>query len=159
MLFVAATLLSSAFMLPAARMAAGRASSRVAMMAAGNEAVDFPEMDGSEIRVGIIKARWHEDIIDELVVGVKTSLKECGVADDNIIVSEVPGSFELPLAARYMALSGQVDVVIPMGLLIKGARAPTPARASLPRRAMPPAARSRPPRRATPPQATPTTSR
>lgn len=118
-LFVAA-LLVSAFVLPTTRQPVGRPVSRVAMMAAGNEAIDFPDLDGSEVRVGIIKARWHEDITDELVAGIKTALKECGVADENIVLSEVPGSFELPLATRYMALSGTVDAVIPVGLLIKG---------------------------------------
>jgi len=89
-------------------------------MAAGNEAIDFPELDGKEVRVGIIKARWHEDIGDSLVAGIKTSLAECGVEADNIFESEVPGSFELPLATRYLSLSGTVDVVIPIGVLIKG---------------------------------------
>jgi len=120
MLTVAALLLPCALMLPATRVPAGRTGARVPMMAAGNEAINFPEMDGSEVRVGIIKARWHEDILDELVAGVKTSLAECGVPEDSIVISEVPGSFELPLATRYLALSGTVDVVIPMGLLIKG---------------------------------------
>ena len=115
-----AALLVSAFVLPTTRQPVGRPVSRVAMMAAGNEAIDFPDLDGSEVRVGIIKARWHEDITDELVAGIKTALKECGVADENIVLSEVPGSFELPLATRYMALSGTVDAVIPVGLLIKG---------------------------------------
>ena len=119
MLLVAA-ILASAFVLPTTRQPAGRPVSRVARMAAGNEAIDFPDLDGSEVRVGIIKARWHEDITDELVAGIKTALKECGVADENIVLSEVPGSFELPLATRYMALSGTVDAVIPVGLLIKG---------------------------------------
>merc|ERR1712216_391298 len=90
------------------------------VMATGNDAVQFPQMDGKTVRVGIIKARWHEDICDSLVDGVKESLSKCGVAADNIFVTEVPGSFELPLAARYLALSGTVDVVVPIGLLIKG---------------------------------------
>lgn len=89
-------------------------------MASGNEAISFPELDGAEVRVGIIKARWHEEIGDELVSGVKKSLTDCGVKADNIIESEVPGSFELPLATRFLALSGTVDVIVPIGLLIKG---------------------------------------
>jgi len=89
-------------------------------MAAGNEAINFPELDGSDVRIGIIKARWHDDIISSLADGAKASLKECGVKDDAIIENEVPGSFELPLAARYLALSGQVDAILPMGVLIKG---------------------------------------
>jgi 6,7-dimethyl-8-ribityllumazine synthase len=82
--------------------------------------VDFPELDGSDVRVGIIKARWHPETCGRLVEGIKTSLKKCGVAEENIIETEVPGSFELPLAARFMALSGQVDAMIPVGVLVKG---------------------------------------
>jgi len=90
-------------------------------MAAGNDAVSFPTtLDGKEVRVGIIKARWHEPILDELLAGVQTSLKECGVDEENVFVTEVPGAFELPLATRFLALSGTVDVIIPLGLLIKG---------------------------------------
>jgi len=121
MLLVAATLLSSALMLSSApaRSPAARVS-RAVTMAAGNEAIDFPDLDGSEIRVGIIKARWHDDICSDLTAGIKTSLAEVGVKEENIIESEVPGSFELPLATRYLALSGTVDVIIPIGVLIKG---------------------------------------
>eukprot|EP00965_Chrysotila_dentata_P120126 3973048-Pleurochrysis_carterae.AAC.4 len=91
-----------------------------ARMATGNDGVSFPELDGSSARIGIIKARWHEDICDDLVSGIKQSLAECGVPEDNIVESEVPGSFELPLAARYLALSGTVDAILPIGVLIKG---------------------------------------
>lgn len=89
-------------------------------MALGGSGVEFPELDGSNVRVGIIKARWHEDIIDSLVTGAKAALAECGVPEENIIVQEVPGAFELPLASRYLALSGTVDAILPIGVLIKG---------------------------------------
>jgi len=103
----------------AAPSAAARAVAPV--MAKGNDAVSFPStLDGSEVRVGIIRARWHNEIIDSLIDGAKASFKESGVPDDAVIEYEVPGSFELPLAARYMALSGQVDAILPVGVLIKG---------------------------------------
>ena len=89
-------------------------------MAAGNDAVDFPDLDGSDVRIGIIKARWHEQTGDSLVAGAKKALAECGVLEENIVETEVPGSFELPLAARFLALSGTVDAIVPIGVLIKG---------------------------------------
>eukprot|EP00316_Scyphosphaera_apsteinii_P013115 CAMPEP_0119308550 /NCGR_PEP_ID=MMETSP1333-20130426/11532_1 /TAXON_ID=418940 /ORGANISM="Scyphosphaera apsteinii, Strain RCC1455" /LENGTH=214 /DNA_ID=CAMNT_0007312353 /DNA_START=155 /DNA_END=800 /DNA_ORIENTATION=- len=82
--------------------------------------VDFPDLDGSEVRIGIIKARWHEEVGDSLVAGAKAAFTECKVQENNIVESEVPGAFELPLAARYLALSGTVDVILPVGVLIKG---------------------------------------
>ena len=130
MLFVAATLLSSAFLLQAPAMRTLPAARSAAVMAAGNDAIDFPDLDGSEVRVGIIRARWHDSIGNSLVDGVKAALKECGVPEENIFESEVPGSFELPLASRYLALSGTVDAVVPIGVLIKGARARPAARAA-----------------------------
>ena len=78
------------------------------------------QLDGEEVRVGIIKARWHADICDNLVSGAKEALIKCGVKEENIFESEVPGSFELPLASRFLALSGTVDAVLPIGVLIKG---------------------------------------
>ena len=97
-------------------------------MAKGNDAVSFPDLDGKTVRIGIIKARWHEDTCDSLVAGIKQAVAECDVPEENLVMSEVPGSFELPLAARYLALSGTVDAIIPVGILIKGAALPLPVR-------------------------------
>ena len=95
-------------------------SKHISMMA-GN--VEFPQLDGKDVRVGIVRARWHTKTCDSLVAGIKDALKECNVLPENIMENDVPGSFELPLAARYLALSGTVDVIIPVGVLIKGKHA------------------------------------
>eukprot|EP01041_Mallomonas_annulata_P006681 gene6681-13536_t len=77
-------------------------------------------LNGSDVRVGIIMARWNEDIIKNLYKGVNESLIECGVKQSNIFTTYVPGSFELPITARFLAMSKRVDVIICMGCLIKG---------------------------------------
>ena len=97
---------------------AGRAAPVI--MAGGTTEVSFPELDGSEVRIGILKARWHDGHISNLVGGIKTALADCKVPEENIIEYDVPGAFELPLACRYLALSGKVDAIIPVGVLIKG---------------------------------------
>merc|ERR1712087_619598 len=115
--------LSTALVLPPAPLAtrtAAQSRRGTTQMALGGHGVDFPELDGSSIRIGIIKARWHPDICDSLVSGAKSALAECGVPEENIIENDVPGSFELPLATRYLALSGTVDAILPVGVLIKG---------------------------------------
>lgn len=56
------------------------------------------QIDGSDLRVAIIHARWNKPIIDALVEGALKKLKERGVKEQNIIIQSVPGSFELPLA-------------------------------------------------------------
>ena len=61
------------------------------------------QIDGSALRVAIVHARWNEKVIEELVKGALTKLKERGVKDSNIVIESVPGSFELPLAcSRYL---------------------------------------------------------
>jgi 6,7-dimethyl-8-ribityllumazine synthase len=81
--------------------------------------MSFPELDGTEVRVGIIKTREYEGMSDALVTDVKAALSACGVNAENVIESEVPDAFQLPLAVRFLAMSGQVDVVVPVGALIK----------------------------------------
>jgi 6,7-dimethyl-8-ribityllumazine synthase len=61
--------------------------------------------DGSNLRIGIVHARWNDAIIDPLLAGAKAKLKECGVKESNIVVQTVPGSWELPIAVqRYVHL-------------------------------------------------------
>ena len=82
--------------------------------------VSFGALDGSACRVGIIKTRWNQGIIDSLAKGCKDSLTELGVKDENVFETEVPGAFELPMAARFLAQSGTVDAIVCIGCLIKG---------------------------------------
>jgi 6,7-dimethyl-8-ribityllumazine synthase len=82
--------------------------------------VSFGDLDGSDVRVGIIRTRWNSDHVTALVKNCRASLKECQVEDENIFETEVPGAFELPLAARFLALSGTVDAIVCAGVLIKG---------------------------------------
>ena len=82
--------------------------------------IAFGELDGTNARIGIIKTRWNQEIISGLRDGIVKTLGECGVQESNIFETEVPGSFELPMAARFLALSGTVDVILPVGVLIKG---------------------------------------
>ena len=72
------------------------------------------------MRIGIIRTRWNNEHVTNLVTGIRTALKECKVEEDNVFETEVPGSFELPLAAKFLAMSGTVDAIICAGVLIKG---------------------------------------
>mmetsp|Transcript_30090 Transcript_30090/g.97075 ORF Transcript_30090/g.97075 Transcript_30090/m.97075 type:complete len:219 (+) Transcript_30090:37-693(+) len=119
MLTTLAVPLCLSLVLPPAAPVGGRAAARASIRMAG-DGVQFGDLDGAEARIGIIRARWHPEIGNSLVEGAKKALQECGVKPENIVETEVPGSFELPLAARYMALSGTVDAIIPIGILIKG---------------------------------------
>jgi len=65
--------------------------------------------DGSGLRIGIIHARWNDTIIDALLAGTKSKLLECGVAESNIVVQSVPGSWELPIAVQRLYSASQVQ--------------------------------------------------
>jgi len=82
--------------------------------------VSFSTLDGSAVRVGIIRTRWNDADVTRLVEGARKGLTECKVTDENIFETEVPGAFELPFAAKLLAMSGTVDAVICAGVLVKG---------------------------------------
>ena len=62
-------------------------------------------------------ARFYEDLADRLVDGATRVLAEVGAEHE---IHEVPGSFELPLAARYCAVSGRYAGVVCLGAVIRG---------------------------------------
>jgi 6,7-dimethyl-8-ribityllumazine synthase len=70
-------------------------------------------------RWAITVARFYEDIADRLVAGATECLREAD-GDAEIEVFEVPGAFELPLAAKYAADSGRYAGVICLGCVIRG---------------------------------------
>jgi 6,7-dimethyl-8-ribityllumazine synthase len=73
-----------------------------------------------ERRFAIIVSRFNEEITRGLLAGAREALVEAGVRSDGIALFEVPGAFEIPLAAKYAAESGQFAAVICLGCLIKG---------------------------------------
>ncbi len=77
-------------------------------------------INGSDVRVGIIMARWNADIIQGLYKGVNESLSKAGVLPSNVFTTYVPGAYELPITAKFLAASKRVDVIICLGCLIKG---------------------------------------
>jgi 6,7-dimethyl-8-ribityllumazine synthase len=74
----------------------------------------------SDIKVGIVAARFNEFIVSKLVSGAQDALIRHGVNDDDITIAWVPGAFEIPFVAQKMASSGKYDVVICLGAVIKG---------------------------------------
>ena len=76
---------------------------------------------GSEMRLGIVAARFNEFIVSKLVAGAEDALVRQGVDTDKVDIAWVPGAFEIPLIAQKMAGSGKYDAVICLGAVIKGA--------------------------------------
>jgi 6,7-dimethyl-8-ribityllumazine synthase len=69
-------------------------------------------------RYAIAVGRFYEDLADRLLSGAREVLEEAGV--EEIDVFDVPGAFELPLAARYAAESGRYAGVVCLGAVIRG---------------------------------------
>ncbi|MBK1876184.1 6,7-dimethyl-8-ribityllumazine synthase [Pelagicoccus mobilis] len=78
------------------------------------------QIDGSDFRIGIVAARFNEEYVAGLLDGAVAALKSSGVADDAIVVERVPGSNELPVAAKFLVESGKFDAVIALGVVIAG---------------------------------------
>ncbi len=72
-------------------------------------------------RFGIIAARFNDFITEKLVAGALDALKRSGASDADVSLMKVPGSFEIPLAAKMMAKSGKYDAIICLGAVIRGA--------------------------------------
>ncbi len=75
---------------------------------------------GSNIKIGMVAARFNEFIVSKLVGGAQDALIRHGVNDDDIDVAYVPGAFEIPLIAKKMAESGKYNAIICLGAVIKG---------------------------------------
>lgn len=90
-------------------------------MAEGSERAGVPEgLDGTGLRVGVVRSRWNAGVVERLAEGVGRSLKALGVVPDDIVEVVVPGSFEIPFGARALATSGRVDAVVCIGAVIRG---------------------------------------
>ncbi len=77
--------------------------------------------DASSKRFAIVAARFNETFVRNLVDGAVDHLERLGAAEDAVDLYWVPGAFELPLAVRAAALSGNYDAIIPLGVVIRGA--------------------------------------
>ncbi len=71
----------------------------------------------ADLRVAVIAAQWHEQVMNGLLDGAHRALKELGIVDPTVL--RVPGTFELPVAAKQLADRGY-DAVVALGVVIRG---------------------------------------
>ncbi|MBS0587366.1 6,7-dimethyl-8-ribityllumazine synthase [Nitrosomonas sp.] len=79
-----------------------------------------PNLDGSDLRIGIVMSRFNIDIGEGLLGACTAELKKNGVLDSNILIATVPGALEIPLTLKRMAMSDQFDALIALGAVIRG---------------------------------------
>ena len=75
------------------------------------------EVDGSGLRVAVVAAQWHQQVMDGLVAGALRGLDAAQVTDPLLV--RVSGSFELPVAAARLARAGY-DAVVALGVVVRG---------------------------------------
>ena len=76
--------------------------------------------DAVGLRVAIVVSRFNHLITVRLLDGCVAELVDRGAAHDDLHVAWVPGAFEIPQAARTLAASGRYDVVVTLGVVIRG---------------------------------------
>jgi 6,7-dimethyl-8-ribityllumazine synthase len=77
-------------------------------------------VDASRIRIAIAAARFNGTLVESLLARVLARLQAAGVRKRNLAVVRVPGSNELPVAARLVADTAKPDAVIALGVIIRG---------------------------------------
>ncbi len=76
--------------------------------------------DAGTMRIGIVVSEWNREVTGALLEGAVKILEEQGIKPENLHIHHVPGSFELPTGAAFLAESGKVDAVICLGCVIQG---------------------------------------
>jgi 6,7-dimethyl-8-ribityllumazine synthase len=75
-------------------------------------------MPSNDCRVALCVARFYSELADRLEQGARAALAEAGV--DDLDSFDLPGAFELPLAAKFAAESGRYHAVVCLGAVIRG---------------------------------------
>ncbi|NNF00074.1 MAG: 6,7-dimethyl-8-ribityllumazine synthase [Pyrinomonadaceae bacterium] len=78
------------------------------------------QLKATGFRFAIIESTWNDFLTSKLTEGALNTLVKLGATEKNIEIFKVPGSFELPLAALKVALTGNFDAVICIGVVIRG---------------------------------------
>jgi 6,7-dimethyl-8-ribityllumazine synthase len=79
---------------------------------------DMP--DARHMKFGVVVSDWNHEITHSLCEASIQTLLRCGAVKDNIVIKHVPGSFELPLGAQWLAETEEFDAIICLGCVIQG---------------------------------------
>ncbi len=79
-----------------------------------------PNLNGQNLKIGIVQARFTNEIGSAMVEVARQKLVELGVADDDITLVTVAGALEVPLALQNLAAREEFDALIAFGAVIRG---------------------------------------
>lgn len=72
------------------------------------------------LRLVLLRAAFNAEIVEGLTAGARVAFREAGGRPKDLVELEVPGAFELPLAAKLAAQGRRCDAVVALGAVIKG---------------------------------------
>ncbi|MDO4434220.1 MAG: 6,7-dimethyl-8-ribityllumazine synthase [Alysiella sp.] len=79
-----------------------------------------PNHNGKQLKIGIVQARFSNEIGSAMLDVVRQKLHTLGVSDEDITLATVPGALEVPLVLQNMATSENFDALIALGAVIRG---------------------------------------
>ena len=79
-----------------------------------------PRLNGKDLTIGIVQARFNADITNALAQACRSELLALGVAEKNITLVQVPGALEVPMALLGLAENLKYDALIALGCIIRG---------------------------------------
>ena len=79
-----------------------------------------PTLNGEGLKIGIVMSRFNKDICEGLLSACEIELARLGVASQDVLLVNVPGALEHPLALQKMAQSGRFDALIAIGAVVRG---------------------------------------
>lgn len=78
------------------------------------------ELNAAGLNFGIVVSQFNSFITDRLLAGALDALQRAGAGEEQIEIVRVPGSFEIPLAAKKLAATGRFDSIICIGCVLRG---------------------------------------
>lgn len=78
------------------------------------------ELSAAGLRFGIVVSRFNQFITDRLLAGALDALKRAGARETEIEIVRVPGSLEIPIAAKKLAQAGRCEAIICIGCVLRG---------------------------------------
>ncbi|MGD1211937.1 MAG: 6,7-dimethyl-8-ribityllumazine synthase [Candidatus Acidiferrales bacterium] len=78
------------------------------------------DLNAAGLRFGIVVSQFNSFITDRLLAGALDAFKQAGAAEPQIEIVRVPGSFEIPIAAKKLAATGKFDSLICIGCVLRG---------------------------------------
>jgi 6,7-dimethyl-8-ribityllumazine synthase len=86
----------------------------------GHLAAGDQRLNGKRLQIGIVQARFNENVTNALAAACKAELAELGVQEKNIDHVLVPGALEIPVVLQALAEKAKYDALIALGCIIRG---------------------------------------